>query len=377
MNNTTIDARTTALKKVAQAITAGQGDIVAKIVQTLVREGCIVDNLYPPMFIPSINDPSIHVSDTNPQVRYFLYRFQTNLGGTAYSIDLNTLVGTEHGTPGYVPTYISLLATKVFKINEKELEFYGNYLDEVISAHVERFGDVVDFAFFNQLKQIAFTRDVDSLGDIAPTQYLNAKYYNTIYGTDITTIGDFSIPEDNIAGGVVGAKRLLTDAWAKFVSLRVVGARVILPIVAYTKIHAWPFTALGLETGRVFFQGLEAAYGGSMFQSLQIVPISKIVDLGAIANEVQGPVNVNVLGLAREKDLDSTKDGNNEVSGKYIAYIVPTASFFGINVIVGGIKTDIVKQLIDGGFPTYNLMSSVYRGLSIGASRAYIAFPAY
>lgn len=370
--------RTEALRKLAQAIQTQDASYVAKVVQTLVREGCIVDGLYPPIFIPSINDPQIKVSDTNIAKRYLITRFATNFGGPSYSINLETLTGTIHATPGYAITYIDTLATKVFKINELELEFFGNILDEVVLSHTERFGDQVDYAFFNALRTLAFTRDADTLPNLDEVQYLNAKYYSNILGSDVTEVGNFSRETDDLVVGdnKIGARRLLADSLAKMTTLKITPGKILLPVQAYTKMTTWQFTSWGLEVGQIFVRGFDQVYGGAAYQGIQIVPIRKTVNLGGVANEVMGPVNINVVGSPRAKDINSTLTDTIDTT-KYMGYIVPAESFFGLNVIVEGVKTTITKQILDAGVPQYYLVSRLYRGLSIGATRAYVAFPAY
>jgi hypothetical protein len=371
--------RTEALRKLAQAIQTQDASYVAKVVQTLVREGCIVDGLYPPIFIPSINDPQIKVSDTNIAKRYLITRFATNFGGPSYSINLETLTGTIHATPGYAITYIDTLATKVFKINELELEFFGNILDEVVLSHTERFGDQVDYAFFNALRTLAFTRDADTLPNLDEVQYLNAKYYSNILGSAVKEVGNFSRETDYLVANdnKIGARRLLADSLAKMTTLKITPGKILLPVQAYTKMTTWQFTSWGLEVGQIFVRGFDQVYGGAAYQGIQIVPIRKTVNLGGVANEVMGPVNINVVGSPRVKDIDSTLTDDTIDTTKYMGYIVPAESFFGLNVIVEGVKTTITKQILDAGVPQYYLVSRLYRGLSIGATRAYVAFPAY
>jgi len=384
MNNNLLNSQLEEkIRKIAQAIATGDQGAIAKIIQTVIRQACIVDQLYPPMTYPDINAPGILVSDTNPQKRYILLRYQINTGGPAYSIDINQGTLQEHNIPAYAPVYFNLLATNTVSFKEVELQLYGqDMVSEVIRVHVERFGDSVDIAFFNALRNIAFTRDVDTLGvdKIGQVQFLNAKYFDIVKfnNANPTIIRDWSYAEDEVTASAnyVGAKWFLIEGLNKADLLRVAPVRVVLPVTAYRKITAWNFTTLGLWAGQFLFNGIERVVGGNIFQNLEFVPIAKVANVGAYANEVEGPININVVGHVREKDLDTSKTSDNEVPGKTIGYIVPTDSMFGANVIAGGIQTSIIKQNLDNN-PEIRIQSFLWRGLTIGLSRAYIAFPAF
>ena len=94
------------------------------------------------------------------------------------------------------------------------------------------------------------------------------------------------------------------------------------------------------------------------------------------AGEVQGPININVLGAPKAGDLDTgASDPSEVVPSASFLYLMPDEEFGALHLEVQPIIQEtrhVIPQM-----PTYRLDYIQYWFLGIGISRAYLGAPIY
>jgi hypothetical protein len=139
-------------------------------------------------------------------------------------------------------------------------------------------------------------------------------------------------------------------------------------------LSTWDFGGAGVVTFDIFIQSAERVIGGQMLTGINVQTTSKYIDyVSGVPGEVQGPININVLGAVKKKDYN-TAEGDAIDENASLGYLLPSDEFFGVNYVHGpvtDIKSDIFERV-----PMIRLYTYYYTALAIGNSRSYIAFPA-
>jgi len=372
----------TANRKIAQAIQGG-GQIgpYVKEIQSVIREYSVLDRLYPPEIKASLDDPGIYMAPDNKHRRYMLMKIAAN-AGTPYYISAGNPVPATTVTQGQVAVYNSdPLSFNFVKPILDIINGEYNIIEEIWEIAKERIGDQKDKHFFEAVRKIVVEgRNYAKKGYYA--QFLDAQYFkNTKYPTYRVFMQGFSQPNtvvDSSAGTVImGIKDVLVTMKSKAASLRVQGGTWVIPEQTWNFIATWTFEDAGTLPLFLFTTGsLEAVTQNNTVLNYKVVTTSKAVNIEfGDANEVQGPININVLGVATEKMMDSDATTDNEVPGTSMLYLVPPEDMFGLHAEVEPItqegKTTHLDQIV------YQLIYYLYYFLGIGISRAYFLTPIY
>jgi hypothetical protein len=347
---------------------------VNKVIETIIREDCIVDRVFPPQIVDISSMPS---DPTNPMKKYTLVRYNANLG-PAYTLGIGE-APIEHTTSnGFAPAYFFKIEYFFTKKEEEVRLFEHNILDEVIIAIKERIGDQKDKIFFaNGIASIIKSRNVDTVG-VQQTQFLNAKYFQTLKQlASNVIIEDSTVPqsfEDN-NGYHVGIKELIKAVKDKISELRTAPGLFLLPWRFWNGLSTWDFGGAGVVTFDIFIQSAERVIGGQMLVGINVQTTAKYINyIPGIPGEVQGPININVLGAVQFSDYNTGINSTDIDPNASLGYLLPSDEFFGLNYVAGpvtDIKTDIFERL-----PMIRLYTYYYTALAIGNSRSYLAFPA-
>ena len=368
MNTTYINA------KFAQALMQGDAPKINKVIETIIREDCIVDRIFSPV---PVDISSMPFDPQNPMRKYVMVRYKANLG-PAYTFGIGEPV-IEHTTNnGFAPAYFYKIEYYFTKKEEEIKLFENTILDEVIEAIRERIGDQKDkIFFFDGIAQIVRKRSIEGGVDASKVQFLNAEYFSTVMGSNVI-IEKSTVPQsftDATGTYHVGIKELIYTVKNKISELRIAPGLFLLPWNFWNGLSTWDFGGAGVFTFEVFIKGVEGVLGGQMMVGINVQTTSKYVNIKeGITGEVAGPINVNVLGEIKLKDIDSTSDSENVVENASMGYLLPSDEFFGINYTSGPetiIKSDIIEAT-----PLVRMYVLYYNALAIGNSRSYIAFPA-
>jgi hypothetical protein len=368
MNNTYLNT------KFSQMLISGDSSRVNKVIETIIREDCIVDRVFPPQIVDISTMPS---DPTNPMKKYVLVRYNANLG-PAYTLGIGE-APIEHTTNnGFAPAYFFKIEYFFTKKEEEIRLFENNILDEVIIAIKERIGDQKDKIFFaNGIANIIRNRDVNTVGP-KKTQFINARYFQVVKGVvGNVIIEDSTVPqsfEDGSGNYHVGIKELIKTVKDKISELRISPGLFLLPWRFWNGLSTWDFGGAGVVTFDIFIQSAERVIGGQMLTGINVQTTSKYIDyISGIPGEVQGPININVLGAVKKNDYNTAETDQIDENAS-LGYLLPSDEFFGVNYVHGpvtDIKSDIFEKL-----PMIRLYTYYYTALAIGNSRSYIAFPA-
>lgn len=375
-NRITLSQRDYTNKKFAQAFVAGDTSKVNAVINTVIRESCLVDRIYPPE-VRDFNSPDIYIDYQNPYRRYVLFRYKANVG-PAVVLGVGeppTAVDTKNGF-GHAYFY----QIKYFFVKSKqEINLWDTtILDEVIEAVRERIGDTKDTTFFtNGIAKIVRDRNIDNVSSPAEVQFINAQYFKTI--KDITgkvVIQDSTQPQSVASGSdyFVGIKELIKVVRDKISELRIAPGLLLVPQRFWNGLSTWDFGGAGVVTFDIFVRTAEQVIGGQMMMGLTVQTTYKYVKVKSVSTgEVNSLININVLGEIYKNDYDTSGTGDIDEEAA-MGYLLPSDEMFAINYAIGP-TTEITTDIIEGD-PRVRMYTEYWTALAIGLSRAYIGFPA-
>jgi len=376
-------------KKFADALLSApqnpsQVPTIQKVIETIIYEGCLVDQIYPP--IPkTIQDADVH-QDPNDPYKYFVsFRYNPNLG-PAISIGIAESVPVQTTRQGYGVTYFFPIKFMFEKSEEEIRMFEHDILDQVIVSIQRSISDLKDKIFFHNTiaKLVRDHRNVSTEG-VDRAQFIDANYFKQVKGIpdprkviiESSTVPDsFTDASENYH---VGTKELIKTVKDKLYKLQIRPGQLLIPHAYWNGLSTWDFGGAGVVTLDIFMKGIENLYG-TIMMNLPVKTTTKYVEIPeGYTGEVNGYINVNVLGTVNKGNIDTTLSESEKsqiATNATMGYLLPAESMFGLNYNLLPSVTKVESTTVGYNKPYTRLYVEVYTAMAIGLSRAYIGFPA-